>query len=120
MTSLAVVPLEQVNIAWDKIKQEKISGVNTTPIINYFEGTWVIGHYPPSEWTLQRMLKEKKLDLDSYIGKYAALNELEIVEIEDNDEANDLEMWASPVSEENPLLSPSSDEMTLSAIYEMK
>ena len=36
ITSLAVVPLDQVHSAWDKIKTESILGVNTTPIDKYF------------------------------------------------------------------------------------
>ena len=53
-----------------------------------------------SERTLQSMLKDNKLDLDSYIAKYASLNELEIVEIEERDDENDLEIWKTSVSKE--------------------
>ena len=164
----------QVHSALDTIKTESISVVNTTPIVKYFEATWINGHFPPAEWnqfdvlddrtnnyvesyngevnkklktkpvllkfcdflrdeenkaeiywlqsdkkpyymkkqtkaakrkleserTLQSMLKDNKLDLDSYIAKYGCLNELEIVEIEEREDENDLEIWTSSVPNE--------------------
>ena len=46
---MAVVTLDQVHTAWDRLKIEKIVVVNTTLIVKYFDATWINGHFPPAE-----------------------------------------------------------------------
>ena len=51
LSSLAVVPIEKLQDAWDLIKLEsKEINVNVEPIIKYFEKTWMTGDFQPADW----------------------------------------------------------------------
>ena len=45
-----MVPLNQIERAFELVKDQIPSDVNVTPILNYFEKTWVNGAFPPPTW----------------------------------------------------------------------
>ena len=47
--ALALIPEDQVEGAWSMIKGTPV-GLDVQPIINYFERTWMRGHFQPSMW----------------------------------------------------------------------
>ena len=50
LASLAVVPLDQFDEAYNIIKSSQPTEINVTPILKYFESTWINGSFPVTDW----------------------------------------------------------------------
>ena len=62
------MPLSRIDEAYQLIRAEAPSNVNTAPILKYFDKTWMAnGLFPPSEWNQYGQMENRTNNLvESY------------------------------------------------------